>query len=354
MKKRRLLTLVGSICLVLVLAASALMAACAPAPEAPLTPAEFYAQNEATLVTNYSVGGSTDFATRIIASHWGRFVEGGRMVVKNISGGGGIPGVNYLWDAKPDGLTLLLTCPHSALVPVHIFGAEAAKYNIGEFIYLVDFGRTELGFQVGVHTPYESIEDVKGATGFKIAASGPQAQAAIGGALLIEALGLKDTKWVFGYPGSAEIGLSLQRGETDGTTYSVKTAVSWMEKGICKEPLVMLNDERSEWFPDVPALPEVVTLSPDGQMLFNVMMGMQSTRTILLPPGVSQDRVDFLEDIFWEMVNDEGVIEQLQLEWKIWSEPRTAEEFTAFIASIEGISPEDLTRLRELLQEYAR
>ncbi len=355
MKKGRLLTLVGSICLVLVLAASALMAACAaPAPEAPLTPAEFYGKNEVLAVTNQSLGGGTDFTTRILASYWPNFVEGGRMMVKNLPGGGGIPGVNEVWNAKPDGLTILVTVSNSCLVPVYLFETEGAEYDIGEFNYLADLGLEETTFVVPVDSPYDSIEDMKGATGFRFSITGPTGYQIVGSVLLEEVLGLKDPKMVAGYSGSQDIMLALQRGEVDGAVYVPSRAADWVAQGIIKEPLVFFSSKRSAWYPDVPTLSEVVEITPDGAPLLKIIQGLMGSKTVLAPPGVPQDRVDFMRDIFMTMLHDEAVVEQLMMKWAIWPEPRSGEEFQEYIHSLTAIPREDIELAKGMIAKYAK
>jgi tripartite-type tricarboxylate transporter receptor subunit TctC len=67
--------------------------------------AQFYANNVTVAVVPYGAEGGVDFAARLFASYWSD-VTGGSMIVKNKTGGGGLVGTNFAYNAKPDGKTI--------------------------------------------------------------------------------------------------------------------------------------------------------------------------------------------------------------------------------------------------------
>ncbi len=68
----------------------------------------YYQGKTVTFFINFSAGGPTDIEGRIVARHLARHVPGNpTIVVQNMSGGGGVTGINFLGErAKQDGLTL--------------------------------------------------------------------------------------------------------------------------------------------------------------------------------------------------------------------------------------------------------
>ena len=68
----------------------------------------YYQGKNVTFFINFSAGGPTDIEGRIVARHLARHVPGNpAIVVQNMSGGGGVTGINFLGErAKQDGLTL--------------------------------------------------------------------------------------------------------------------------------------------------------------------------------------------------------------------------------------------------------
>ena len=69
-----------------------LIVAIAQAAERP-----FYQGKTVTFFINFSAGGPTDIEGRIVARHLARFIPGSpTIVVQNMSGGGGVTGINFL------------------------------------------------------------------------------------------------------------------------------------------------------------------------------------------------------------------------------------------------------------------
>ena len=66
----------------------------------------FYQGKTITFLINFSAGGPTDIEGRIVARHLARHIPGNPLiVVQNMSGAGGVTGINYLGEkAKPDAL----------------------------------------------------------------------------------------------------------------------------------------------------------------------------------------------------------------------------------------------------------
>ena len=74
--------------------------------------AQFYKGKTITMVINYPAGGPSDIEGRIVAQHLPNHIPGKpTIVVKNISGGGGIIGTNALADSQPNGETIGFLTP---------------------------------------------------------------------------------------------------------------------------------------------------------------------------------------------------------------------------------------------------
>ena len=57
----------------------------------------FYQGKNITFFINFSAGGPTDIEGRIVARHLARHIPGNpAIVVQNMSGGGGVTGINFL------------------------------------------------------------------------------------------------------------------------------------------------------------------------------------------------------------------------------------------------------------------
>ena len=83
---------------------TALMVTTAPAS------AQSFAGKTVEIIVPYGTGGATDLGARAFARVLPAYLEGKpTVIVRNMPGGGGLVGVNYLGEvAKPDGLTILI------------------------------------------------------------------------------------------------------------------------------------------------------------------------------------------------------------------------------------------------------
>src|SRR5215470_2749074 len=80
--------------------AAALAAAVYPDP----APAQYYKGRTVTMIINYPAGGPNDIEGRIIAQHLPAHIPGKpTIVIKNVSGAGGVIATNQLAEAAPNG-----------------------------------------------------------------------------------------------------------------------------------------------------------------------------------------------------------------------------------------------------------
>src|SRR5712672_2002221 len=86
----------------LLVVASAVVLAAVASSESAL--AQLYKGKTVTMIINYPAGGPNDIEGRIIAQHLPAHIPGNpTIVVKNVSGAGGVIGTNQLAEAAPNG-----------------------------------------------------------------------------------------------------------------------------------------------------------------------------------------------------------------------------------------------------------
>src|SRR4029079_5586043 len=69
--------------------------------------AQFYKGKTITMIINYPAGGPADIEGRIVAQHLSNHIPGKpTVVIKNVSGAGGILGSNQLGETAPNGETI--------------------------------------------------------------------------------------------------------------------------------------------------------------------------------------------------------------------------------------------------------
>ncbi len=292
-----------AIAVVLILASTLAAVGCGSGSQGSAAPADFYKGKTINFITGASAGGGTDLVARVIASYLERDT-GAKVVVTNRAGAGGLDGMNYLYSAEPDGLTLGIV-PTVKLVSNEVLDEPAAVYELDRFAYIMKVGRQLYHFMVAPDGPYQSVADLRAGEDMKIAGSSPSGPVSLGGLTVIELLDL-DATVVTGITGESDRGLAARRGEVIGYVITIDTAWANLESGLVT-PLFVLAPERDPDAPDVPAITELVDLNADDLALVELWgSALAASDLMAAPPGVPEDRLAFLRGLAEEWVQDEG------------------------------------------------
>lgn len=328
-----------------------LSGACAPA--APKNPADFYAQKTVTLTVISKPGGGGDFAARLLASYWTE-ATGGTMVVKNITGAGGLLGINHVYNSKPDGLTIGTADFGGQMLGAWLFKRPGVEFDIEKFTWLSVCLADPYGFVVGANLPYKSAEDVRGVEGFKFATVTVDGTEVVACMLIAEALDMKDVRIIPGYKGTSPIGLALAQGEVDGATFNNGANIAFIQKGFAKPPLVTLWPERVEPFPDTPTLAEVVKLSPEEEAMLRIFYALKSAKVFYAPPGVDAAKVEFMRNAIDQVLDMAGFQRQIALRFTVWFEPTKGADVAAEIEKLLVIPEEDVALVNQMFAKYVK
>ena len=276
---------------------------------------DFYQKNTVTLAVTYGPGGGTDAAGRIMAANW-KTVTGGTMMVKNVTGAGGIVGMNQVYTSKPDGLTLGYTDSASSLLGPVFFKNPGIQFDATKFVYVGVNAVQPNGLGLGKGSAAESIEDLQKMRGLKFASHGMDAQAA-GSALMIELFALKDARIVGGYSGMEEEGVALARGEVDAYSNSMGSMADHVKKGFVKKVVLVYGFKRNPWFPDAPLPVELLKLTSEQEMLYRILFACRAAKPIFAPPGLPKDKTEFLRNAFEKLFGSETYLNQMKVRYPI-------------------------------------
>ncbi len=335
---------------VLVLSLMLFVGACAPKEEA-ATVEDFYRDNRVTLIANGGQGGGTTYSARLFASYWTEY-GGGPMLVKVMSGGGGIEGLNFLYNAEPDGLTIGDTHHPSDLAAPQLLGTPGPEFDPRELGYIGAFGFDPQMVFVGADSPYNTIDDLKKADKLVFGASNPGSMTSVGIIAFIEIAGLENAEVVYGYEAS-EMFLGVKRGEIDGYSLEGGTGLVSVGEGYTK-PLVALRFERTAFFPDTPAITELVDLTPEQQDMVAFVEALVGSKSFYAPPGVAEDKLTFLRRTFDKITADEGFYAQAKSRWPVWEKPMTGEELQDNVSNVLSMPEAKLNIIRAAMEKYIR
>ncbi|MFQ5853142.1 MAG: Bug family tripartite tricarboxylate transporter substrate binding protein [Candidatus Binatia bacterium] len=254
-----------------------------------------FPERNITLVVTFSPGGGFDSIARAIGRSMKKFLpKGVNVIVKNITGAGGITGSVALYRAKPDGYTIGHLYADGLLGLQMLKGAGKVGYDINKFTWLARVGGEPYGLLVRKDSPYRSVKDLQRAKrvtwGIEAIGTGRWFPSIIAA----KEMGIS-FEVVAGYRGTGENLPALLRGDYDVFTQPIDhpSIVPYLKTGEIR-PLVNLSETRAKNAPDVPTAREV------GYDLV-----LKILRAIAAPPGMPANKARVLEDLLLKAMADE-------------------------------------------------
>jgi tripartite-type tricarboxylate transporter receptor subunit TctC len=298
-----------------------LIAAIAQAAERP-----FYQGKTVTFFINFSAGGPTDIEGRIVARHLARFIPGSpTIVVQNMSGGGGVTGINFLGErAKPDGLTLgYFTGPYNH----QMMKSSTLRIDLMKVPYIASVqGVTVCYIRSDVPPGIKRPTDIIKAERFRAGGLSFDSNKDLRFRLAFDVLGVK-YDYVTGYNSSNDARLAVQRNEIQYHDENIPGYRGVVEPQMVKTGMVtplyyhdvIRPDGTMAKSPDYPELlgfTEVYTQihgkPPSGikyEALKAANMASQNlNRVALLPPGSPNEAVLTMRQAFSQLAKDEEFI----------------------------------------------
>jgi tripartite-type tricarboxylate transporter receptor subunit TctC len=308
----------------LLLAAIIAITGC-PSPAGPVAPADFYKGKSIELVSMASPGTLNDLILRIMASYISEDT-GASVSVTARKGAGGIEGANYIYKAKPDGLTLGMTSMVK-FVGNKVLDEPAAEYELEEMSYIMSIAPRQTYFYVSPEGPYQTVAELQAAADLKLGATSASGYYSLAGLTVIKLLGL-DAQVITGFQKSSDIKLALQRGEITG--YAVSTNQADIDSGIIR-PVFVIATERDPLKPNVPTITELVDLSGEDLELVKLWeTGLINSGLFFTSPGLPEDKLAYLRDLANKWSQDEGFRKQI--------DAVTGEEVTVYFTGEEVTS----------------
>ena len=314
------------------------------------SPADFYKGKTVELYIGYSVGGGYDLYARMLARHMGKHIPGNPTVLpKNMTGAGSLLLANWLYNVGPkDGTAFGLIGRGTGFDP--ILGNEKAKFDGTKFTWLGSMNNEVsicVAWRTSGITKFDDVltkELVVGGTG--ASADTDQFPKITNGVL-----GTK-FKIVTGYPGGAEVGLAMERGEVQGrcgwSWSSVKsTHMNWYQEKM----FTILLQLALQKHPDLPNVPLVVDLAKNDEQrkILRLIFARQVMgRPFLAPPNLPPARAQALRKAFMDTLHDKEFLADAE-KAKMEINPVSGEEVDALVKEAYATPPAIAKQAAELL-----
>jgi tripartite-type tricarboxylate transporter receptor subunit TctC len=180
-------------------------------PAAAQSVAEFYTGKQISFIVGASNGGGYDTQARLVARHLSKHIPGNpTIIVQNMPGAGSLAAANYIYNvAAKDGSVIALVM--RSMLLIKNWNPVSVRFDLASLNWIGSIN-SEVAVTAAWHTaPHKSVKDlfekeliVGGTTGVD-----PETTPRLFNALLGTRI-----KIVNGYPGTTEIILAMERGES--------------------------------------------------------------------------------------------------------------------------------------------
>ena len=221
----------------------------------------FFKGKTVRIVVPFAAGGGYDIYSRIIGRHMGKYIPGNPVfVVENITGAGGLIGMNHVYKAaKPDGLTI--GTPIGTMFVDQLIGKPGIEFDGRKFEYIGAPAQDTQLLIVHKRTGIKSVEQwLSHPSPVKFGSTGPGSANESIPKIVKEALSLP-LQVVSGYKGSSVIRLAFTGGEVDGVANAWESMVSTGRRSLraatqsfCCKPRVSVTpiSPMSHWLSNTP------------------------------------------------------------------------------------------------------
>lgn len=330
------------------LTAALLTASCAPCiAQDPV--ADFYRGRQLAILVGFSPGGTGSLYAQAMTRTMGRHIPGNpTIIVQHMPGAGGLTVVNHIANTAPrDGTAIATTSRTAPIEP--LMGNAAARFDPRQLGWL-GTANVEYTTCIGWHTA--KVQTLKDAFEHEmiVGGTGPAASEVVFPRAANKLTGTK-FKVVLGYPGSTELLLAMERGETQGFC-----GIGWsfvkLRKGdwLREKKINLLFQMSLEKHPELPHVPAIIDHSrtPDDRRVWEFVLAPQEMgRPFFAPPRVAPERLAALRVAFERTLKDPAFLAEaeksgLEVQWL------GGERIEKLLDRIHGTPREIIERARTL------
>jgi tripartite-type tricarboxylate transporter receptor subunit TctC len=270
----------------------------------------FYRGKTVTIVVGMPAGSTFDDYARLVATHLSRHIPGiPSIIVQSMPGANSLLGASHVYNVAPqDGTVIGASVTNLPVLPM--IDSTGVRFDAVKFQWLPTPAEFPTALIVWRDSPVKSLDDLREkSANFGSIAAGAPPTVAIG--LYNEVLKTK-MRAVLGYAGLQAAVLAMESGELDGyPSIPMDTLVvsykGHLDAGRIKV-LVQNGESRSDEFPDVPTLLELLNNDSDRALVRLASAFTVFTTPYMMGPGVPADRVAAMRKAFMETFSDPAFV----------------------------------------------
>jgi len=260
-----------------------------------------------TIVVPHGAGGGFDIYARLLAPFFRKYIPGADVIVRNVTGAGGLIGRNQVYTARPDGLTMGLTTG-TGMVFSAWSGLEGVRFDLRKMTHIGRIAYETQVLALSARGPLKSFEDLrKAGRPIKMGFSGVGSDDYYTTAIIAHYFGYK-TEPITGYSGSREANLAAVRGEVDAVQVQASSLMPLLRSGDLI-PVLTLGFKRDPALPNIPTAVEL-SETPEARDITSALADVYGADRILFgPPDMTPPLLDFLRRTFDKVVEDREFLE---------------------------------------------
>jgi tripartite-type tricarboxylate transporter receptor subunit TctC len=320
------------------LTAAALAAAPAPAQNG----AAWFNGKTVTYIVATQPGGGYDAYGRLVAEYMPRYLPGSTFVVRNMPGAGHMVGTNFIYAAKPDGLTIGTF--NTGLIYNQLIKHKGVRFDFEKMSWVGKVANDARAIAIAVQSPIKSYQDLAGSKQVvNFAAAGIGSAAYVETVMLTAALKLP-IKILTGYNGNDDM-LAMRRGEVIGTISARSTWEPFVRNGYARY-IAQIGGEQK----DVPQLASMVDEPGAKALIALIQTQCDVSRLTAGPPDIPPDRLAALRSAFRMAMEDKELLAKTD-KLGLPIEPAYGDTVLEMIKAALKQSPETVALLAESLKK---
>ena len=269
--------------------------------------ADFYKSKQLQVIIRSAPGGNFDQYSRLLFNTMVKHIPGNpTYITKHLTGAAGIQAMNYVEQTSAHDGTVFTLVNNGLILDQALGLAEGMKADLTKLNWIGNLTDSN-GVMIAWHTsPAKTVAEAQ-RTEMHLAAAGASSIGTKFAAVANNLLGTK-FKIISGYPGNAELNLSMQRGETHGRAGGLWVTVKstnpdWIaEKKVY--PIIQIGLKKEPDLPDVPLLMDLGKNADDTAVLVFLTKASAVGRPLAVASGVPKARVEALRRAFNLTVKD--------------------------------------------------
>ena len=243
-----------------------------------------------------SPGGGYDTYSRVVGAALKKNLPNDvEIIVKNITGGGGVIGGSALYRSKPDGYTIGFVS-YPGLWMRHLI--RGVGFDLNKLVNIAQIATTPQALFVSAKSPITSLDDIRKKEKIKLVSTGKGLSYYAFCVIAAKLLGFK-AEMLTGYEGTSELIPAIMRGDGEGGIMNLPATAPYLKSGDLKA-IVTFTPKRSNLCPNVPSVAELgyedATVIVDHKMLFG-------------PPGLPRQIVNVYQSALRKAYNEKKILD---------------------------------------------